>query len=230
MSSEAQQNASRENGKKSHGATSEEGKAACCRNAVKHGLCARKILIHPLDAEAYDQCVATVFNYYKPLTDMEKLAIQEVATTTWKLQRVAVYESGLYAKGRLENKELFHSETVSPEDRHLIVEAHIQHTYSKSFTNLSLQQSKAQTYLEKKVKEFEKYRAEREVLELAKRKIAMESVLGDQEDTRPPHHTVGTVFSIYYLAARVEFRKVAGEKNLAIFDRAWGDFMAKVPA
>ena len=42
--SEAQQNASRKNGQKSHGATSPEGKAICSQNAVKHGLCARKIL------------------------------------------------------------------------------------------------------------------------------------------------------------------------------------------
>ncbi len=229
MSSEAQQNASRENGGKSQGATSEAGKAACCMNAVKHGLTARKILLHPLDVEAYEACVATVFDYYQPFSAMEKLTIQEVADVTWKLQRVAVYESGLQAKGRLEHKDLFHSEDITLEERHIVVEAAIQNTYSKSFTNLSLQQDKAQSFLEKKVKQFEKMRAEREVIDLAMRKIAMESCLGDPKDTRPTHKSVGSVFSIEYLAHRIQFKKAVGDKNIVIFDRHWGDFMRKTP-
>ena len=227
--SEAQQNASRENGQKSHGATSPEGKAICSRNAVKHGLCARKILIAPQDAEAYEKCLQTVFQHHKPVTDMEKLIIQEVADTSWKLQRVAVYESGLQAKGRFELKERFHSEDLTEEERHIIVEAEVQRTYSKEFTNLSLQQDKSQKHLEKKIAQFEKIRNERELLDLSDRKVAMESILGDPEDTRPCHPNVGSVFPIEYLAYRIEFIRAVGEKFVAVFDRAWGDLKAKKP-
>ena len=228
--SEAQQNASRENGQKSHGATSPEGKAICSRNAVKHGLCARKILIHPLDLPAYEACLDTVFKHHNPVTDMEKLIVQEVADTTWKLQRVAVYESGLQVKGRLEAQKLLGADELSEEERHILVEAEIQHTYSKSFTNLSLQQEKAQKHLEKKIAQFEKVRNERELLDLVDRKVAMESILGDPEDTRPCHPNVGSVFPIEYLAHRVEFIRAIGEKFVAVFDRAWGDLKAKRPA
>ena len=148
--SEAQQNASRENGQKSQGATTPEGKAICSQNAVKHGLCARKIILAPQDVEAYEKCREIVFKHHKPVTDMEKLIIQEAADTTWKLQRVAVYESGIHAKGRWELKDRFHAEGITEEERHIIVEAEIQRTYSKEFTNLSLQQDKAQKHLEKK--------------------------------------------------------------------------------
>ena len=106
---------------------------------------------------------------------MEKLIIQEVADTSWKLQRVAVYESGLQAKGRWELKERFHSEDLTEAERHIIVEAEVQRTYSKEFTNLSLQQDKAQKHLEKKIAQFEKIRNERELLDLSDRKVAMEA-------------------------------------------------------
>ena len=229
MASEDQIRANRENAKRSEGARTPETKKVCSMNAVKHGLTARTIVLPHEQVAEYNQCVAIVFNQYKPATDMEKLVIQEVADNTWKLQRVAVYESGLHAKGRLENQARF-QEVEDPEERHIIVEAEIQHTYSKTFTNLSLQQGKTQSHLEKKIKQFEKLRAERELIELAKRKIAMESVKGDQKDMRPAHHTVGSVFSLEYLANRIVFIKAVGERNVLIFDRAWGDLKAKTPA
>ena len=227
--SEAQQNASRENGKLSHGAVTPEGKSICSRNAVKHGLCARKILLAPQDVEAYEKCFETVFQHHKPVTDMEKLIIQEAADTTWKLQKVAVYESGLQAKGRWELKDRYLTEDLTDEERHAMIEAEVQRTYSKEFTNLSLQQDKAQKHLEKKIAQFEKIRNERELLDLSDRKVAMESILGDPDDNRPCHPNVGSVFPIEYLAYRIEFIRAVGEKFVAVFDRAWGDLKAKQP-
>ena len=73
--------------------------------------------------------------------------------------------------------------------------------------------------LEKRIAQFEKMRAEREILELAEKKIALLSMTAT--DGRPLHPTAGSIFPRDYLKARLEFQEAAGEKNLAFFDRAW---------
>jgi hypothetical protein len=227
MRSESQNNASRENGKQSHGATTPEGQRTCCLNAFKHGLTGATVLYPHEDVAAYDKCVAIVVNHYRPVTDMEKLIIQEVADSTWKLQRVTVFESGIFAKGRMENQCLYGPDIVNPQDRHIIVEGEIAHTYSRTLSNLSMQQARAQHMLEKKITQFEKMRAEREVVELAQTNIVMNSMLGDKDDHRPCDARVGVVFSKEFLVARIRFEKAVGEDDLAIFDRTWSDKMAK---
>ena len=230
MSSDAQITANRQNGKLSHGAVTPEGKRTCCMNAVKHGLTGATVLLPTDDVAAYEKSVAIVFDHYKPATDMEKLIIQEVADLTWKLLRVPVVESGIFAKGRMENQHLFGPDVVNPEDRHIIVEGEIQHTYTRALSNLTLQQSRSQRMLEKKIKAFEELRHARELLELAKRNAAMYSIVGKPSDPYRPHPSVGVVFSHEFLAARLEFIKYAGISNVLIFDRAWGDTMAKTAA
>ncbi len=183
---------------------------------------------HRLDVEAYRR-VLTPSSITTSLSPLWKSSPSRKSQTQPGISARRRLRIGLQAKGRLEHKDLFNSEDLTLEERHIMVEAAIQHTYSKSFTNLSLQQDKAQSFLEKKVKQFEKMRAEREVIDLAMRKIAMDSCLGDPNDTRPTHKSVGSVFSIEYLAHRVQFKKAVGDKNIVIFDRHWGDFMRKTP-
>jgi hypothetical protein len=67
-------------------------------------------------------------------------------------------------------------------------------------------------------------RAEREVVEVAQRNIAIEST-----KTADPHLSVGSVFSGDYILARLQFEKAATKEDrknidlkLAIFDRTWG--------
>jgi hypothetical protein len=230
MASDAQLNANRENAKFSHGALTPETKKICSMNAVKHGLCAQSLILAKEDVAAYEKSVAIVFDHYQPKTDMEKLIIQEVADLTWKLLRVPVVESGIFAKGRLENQYLFGPDIVDPAERHIIVEGEIQHTYSRALANLTLQQSRSQRMLEKKIAAFEELRHARELLELAKRNSAMNSIRGKAGDPYCPHPSIGVVYSLEFLTARLEFIHAAGISKVLIFDRAWGDTMAKTPA
>ena len=233
MASEDQIRANRENAKLSQGAKTPETRQKCSMNATKHGLTARTIVLPHEQVSEYNQCVAIVFNQYKPLTDMEKLIIQEVADTTWKLQRVSVFETGLYAKGYIEFSHLYGPDIVAPEHRDQLICAETQHQYSKTFANLSLQQGKAQSHLNSKLAQFEKLRSEREVIHQYKANRAMQSILGDPDDNRPCHPTVGVDFSLDYLAYRIEFMQVMGPKGaekIAIFDRYWGDPKAKTAA
>ncbi len=224
MRSDAQINASRINGSKSEGATSPEGQNRCKTAAFKHGLTSAEVLVAPEEVEAYENLVKITFNHYRPISSMEKIVIQEVANLEWKISKANVYEAGLYAYGRKLNENSYldyHPE--DPRQRFIMVEGIIHQGNSKTFTNLSLQMSRAIRNLEKRVAQFEKMRAEREVVELAQRQIAINSMKAT--DGRPIHPSAGSIFSRDYLRARLEFAEEVGEKNLeklAIFDRTWG--------
>jgi hypothetical protein len=228
MASEEQIRANKENAKLSHGPVTPEGKAICSKNAIKHALTGATVLLPGDDIEAYNKLVSITFDRFRPVTDAEKLIIQTVADIEWRLLRIPACEADAFARrGWRENENVLNH--AEPEDRPLVRQGDIEHSYTKTLSNLALIESRLQRRYEKKIAEFEALRAEREIVELAERKIAMESILGDPKDMSPAHPSVGTVFSLHFLTARVAFIKAVGDKNVAVFDRTWGDKMAKTP-
>ena len=227
MASEEQIRANRENAKLSHGPVTPEGKAICAKNAIKHALTGATVLLPGDDVEAYNKLVSLTFDRHRPVTEAEKAVIQTVADLEWRLLRIPTFEAGVFARGWLENENVFNH--AEPEQRSLVRQGDIQHCYSKTLSNLALIESRLQRRLEKKIAEFQALRAEREIVELAERKVAMESLLGDPKDMSPAHPSIGTVFSIEFMVARLTFIKAVGDQNVAVFDRTWGDKMAKTP-
>ena len=226
MASDAQLNANRINGAKSHGALSPETQKISSRNSYKHGLCAKTLLIPDEDRDAYLNTVAITFDYYKPANAMEDMLVQEIADTQWKLLQVPVYEASVVLRARTELKgSLDHIEDL--DQRNAVIAADAQHHCSKTFLNLSLQQTRAQRHLEKKIAEFKAMRDERELVQKLDADRAMDSILGEKAIPLP---TVGVVFSREYLIARVAFRHHNKGADLRTFDRYWGDPKAKVPA
>ena len=196
----------------------------CNLNALKHGLTAKTLIVSLCQVPLYEKCLATVVDFYQPVTDMEKMIVQEIADTTWRLQRASVYESSIFAKGRVEASNLFQN-MVPDDQREFIVDAHTQHVYSKTLTNLSLQQQRSQRTLEKKVKEFETMRDDRELVEQTRRDIVAETLLGATLEPLSP--LVDSVFSRPFLKAREKFKKDHPTTPLRIIDLAWGDPKAK---
>jgi len=228
MSSELQQEASRTNGAKSHGALSPETQAICAKNSLKHGLTAKTISLTEEEREDYTNLVNITFNHYRPISSMEKHVIQSVADLEWKIVKADIYEAGILANGRMSNRDDL-KDVEPPEHRYLIIEGLIYQTYAKILQNLTLQRSRTQRDLERRIKQFEAMRAEREVVEVAQRNIAVASLMGKADDKSPIHPSVGSVFSVDYLLARVEFEKSIEKRDkknldlkLAIFDRTWG--------
>jgi hypothetical protein len=229
MSTDKQIAANRENGKLSHGAITPEGQSASSMNALKHGLFSAKVLLPHEDREAYESLVAATFTHYKPATDLESHLIQSVADTEWKLARIDRLESGLYAYGHLKNENNF-PEGTGPEEQFIMVEGLIHHEYGKTFHTITTQQAKLQRFLEKRTTQFEKMRTEREIVEVAERDAAMNSMLGDPKDTSPMDPKIGVVFSPEFMLSRLEFHQAAPTANIAVFDRTWRDKKAKIPA
>jgi len=90
--SEKQLIANRENGKKSNGPVTEEGKAVSCRNATKHGLYAKDIVIDAPglkeDPEEYENIVVALFNEFCPVGEFQEQLVFKIANCLWRSRRV----------------------------------------------------------------------------------------------------------------------------------------------
>jgi hypothetical protein len=226
MATEAQIIANRQNAKLSHGAVTPEGREICSKNALKHGLCGETVLLPTEDVEAYNKLVAIINDKYRPETEPEKLLIQEIADTEWKLLRIPVLQSGMFALGRLENKHIYQDCNFTEQERAAVLEALVYRLYAKDLSNLLLQQGRWQRFLEKKTAEFKELRKEREIVQTVHRNMAMQSIM---RDGPPGHRSIGFEFSLEYLVARVEFCHYAKGADVTLFDRTWRDKSAKTP-
>ena len=113
--SPAQIEASRANGARSHGPTSDAGKAASARNSLKHGLTARSILLANENPEHFEELLHTLAATFLPESGVEQLAVEEMAVALWKQRRIWTLEAttiGLQdaearsdARARLENPD-----------------------------------------------------------------------------------------------------------------------------
>ena len=88
--------AARENGRKSHGPVTPEGKARSSRNALKHGLSSRRIVIGTEEEEEWrefrDECHETL----KPIGAIELGYADEFAASRWRLQRCLGIETSIF--------------------------------------------------------------------------------------------------------------------------------------
>ena len=87
MPSELQQEASRENGKQSHGPITPEGKAISSANSYKHGLTAKSILAPGESEEEYREHCKKLFASFDWKTGHEETQIQSYCNTQWIIQR-----------------------------------------------------------------------------------------------------------------------------------------------
>jgi hypothetical protein len=230
MASDAQINANRENAQKSQGPTTPAGLDRCKMAAVKHGLTGATILMSSDDADAYKKSVATTFERLQAVTKPEKALAQVIADYEWKIARAFVFEAGIHAKCRFENRDAFRDDDIDPAERELIILGQIQHSYSKTLLNMSSELARNQRFLEKRIVEYEKVRRERELIETAQRNVAMVSIMGKSTDPYNPEPTVGTIYPISFLAERVSFVHGVGARHVFTFDRAWPDPKAKLAA
>jgi hypothetical protein len=101
MSSELQQIASRTNGAKSHGPTTEPGKQASSQNRLAHGFNSKRVVLPGESQEEFDQLLASYLEEHQPETPTERTLIENMAVARWRQQRVWTLETaGLTAEIR----------------------------------------------------------------------------------------------------------------------------------
>jgi hypothetical protein len=106
VTTEAQKEARRRNGKKSRGPRSERGKAASSANAVKHGIRARPFLPYGLFAREnllrnalageskaeFGKLLDALDEAFSPADVFERLLVEKMALLLWRTRRLHRYE------------------------------------------------------------------------------------------------------------------------------------------
>lgn len=102
MTTEKQIEANKKNALLSTGAVTEEGKAIVAKNAVKHGVFARDLIISSGDGreneEEYKQLLYNLIESLNPSGQMEHLLVEKIAVDFWRLRRVLRFETGSIRK------------------------------------------------------------------------------------------------------------------------------------
>ncbi len=96
MSSHARAEASRANGAKSRGPRTAEGKARSARNALKHGLSAKKHVLLPDDSRAeFKALEGALLEELRPAGALQTLLVHRLVAAAWRLARADRLEFGL---------------------------------------------------------------------------------------------------------------------------------------
>jgi hypothetical protein len=97
MATEAQINANRKNATRSTGPKTPAGKKSSSRNALRHGLLAREIVLPNEDRDEFDAFMEQVREDLLPQGPVEELLCDRVITAAWRLIRAARVEASLFA-------------------------------------------------------------------------------------------------------------------------------------
>ncbi len=92
---ESQRNASRENGAKSHGPVTPEGKERSSRNAARHGLFSDSVLLQPENRAAWNQLAEDLVARFNPADNVELAIIHDMAVTQWRKERAQNMEAAI---------------------------------------------------------------------------------------------------------------------------------------
>ena len=89
------------NALKSTGPRTSEGKAASSRNAIKHGLTARQVVIPGENQADFDALLQGMADDRKPVGELEIQILGEVAACVWRLARARAKEAEMLEKTAL---------------------------------------------------------------------------------------------------------------------------------
>ena len=91
----SKQEAARQNGAKSKGPKTSEGKARSSQNARKHGLYASFDVLPGEAQPTFDQLLAAFVKIYQPEGAIECELVRSLAIVRWRLRRIAALESSI---------------------------------------------------------------------------------------------------------------------------------------
>ena len=93
MASAAQITANQHNAQLSTGPRTEAGKRTVSRNAVAHGLAAKKFFLTPEDKPLYDELRDSLAEHYRPATTHEHTLLEELAEAKWRCRTARTMEA-----------------------------------------------------------------------------------------------------------------------------------------
>ncbi len=93
MTTNKQIAANRRNARKSTGPRTEEGKERSSRNAVKHGLTSRRVVLADEDPKEYMEFRIEIHEDLRPMGSLETSLANRITAQTWRLARVPAIET-----------------------------------------------------------------------------------------------------------------------------------------
>jgi hypothetical protein len=99
MISEKHSQAARANGARSRGPVTPRGKAASARNAIRHGLLAKTVVLSTEEASRFAELFASLVDRFSLVDDVEMSAIEEMAAAQWRSRRAIAMEHEILEAG-----------------------------------------------------------------------------------------------------------------------------------
>jgi hypothetical protein len=161
--SEAQLRASRENGKKSHGPATPEGKQRSSLNATRHGLLSQVIHLPAEEMAAYNEFARDYVASLSPVGAVETQLANACADLQFRLHRLSAAEHNLFAIGHEENGGIW--ETGHAESHSALTFAETLRRSKDPVATLTLYESRLSRRFLQTLKQLREIQAERKELE-----------------------------------------------------------------
>jgi hypothetical protein len=85
--------ASKLNGQKSRGPVTAEGKARSARNAIKHGVHAKAVVLGSESQEKYREVQVEYYEFWQPDSLPERDLVNDIVSARWRLNRLVAMET-----------------------------------------------------------------------------------------------------------------------------------------
>jgi len=108
-----QAEANRRNAARSTGPVTPEGRRRASLNALRHGLTGQTVVLPTDDLVAYQRSCAQFHAELKPKGLLETKAVQTIADTYWRLDRIRALENNLFALAVEEQEPLSSDPLIS---------------------------------------------------------------------------------------------------------------------
>lgn len=99
MTTEKQIEANRENALKSTGPLSIEGKSRASKNAMKHGILSKNLVVFGEKTSEYQAFLQNLIETFHPEGTMEALLVEKITCLAWRQRRAVQAEASLFHKG-----------------------------------------------------------------------------------------------------------------------------------
>jgi hypothetical protein len=198
MPTPAQYAANRLNAEKSHGPTSQQGKARSKMNALRHGLTARVVVLPSEDMDAYNAFSKEIVDSLDPQTPVERQFAQTVADNQWRINRIRSIEDGMLGMGHFEAAGDFDCPTS--EIHSAMTAARAFRHDSKSFVNLSIYEQRLHRSMKeslRQLRELQTERREREKTEMddAIRLLKTQQMKGLPSEPEAAPNEIGVLYA-----------------------------------
>ena len=92
------------NAQKSHGATTEAGRARSSQNSIRHSLCSKKYFIVPEDRPEFDIYYNDLIAALAPEGAVESMLAEAIILDSWRMTRARLVENQIFCRGYMSVK------------------------------------------------------------------------------------------------------------------------------